>query len=432
MNEVVSLCKRRGIIFQSSELYGGIGSIWDYGPIGVELKRNVRNLWWQYMVKEREDVFGVDTAIIMHPNVWKASGHLQNFNDLLAECSNCHRRTRVESKEQNSCHNCGSELGLPKKFNLMFETNIGPTQDSASKVYLRPETAQGIFVNFENVRAAVRKPLPFGIAQIGKSFRNEITPGNFTFRMREFEQMEMEFFCKESEDNYWYNYWIDFSKQWFCKLGINPDNLRLRHHDVNELPHYAKSSADLEYRFPWGWGEIETIANRTNYDLESHTKHSDKDMSYYDDTTKERFFPFVIEPAMGLDRAILAFIIDAYDQDMPMNEKRLVLRFHPDVAPIQLTVLPLSRNEELRPYAKMVYNKLKPIFNCQYDDTQSIGRRYRRQDEIGTPLCVTIDFKTVQEDDAVTIRNRDTMKQIRVPTEHLVASVAQELQNMRE
>ena len=431
MGELISLCKRRGFVFQSSEIYGGVGSVWDYGPVGVEMKRNVKDAWWRAVVREREDVVGLDSAILMHPEVWEASGHLQNFTDPLAECSDCRQRFRSNQLDERVCPNCGGRLGEPKAFNLMFKTHMGPVTSSASEIYLRPETAQGIFVNFDNVRTTTRKQLPFGIAQLGKSFRNEITPGNFTFRTREFEQMEMEFFCSEGEDGEWYEYWIDFSLNWFRGLGIRDENLRLRRHEKDELPHYAKSSADLEYCFPWGWGELETIANRTDYDLRAHSKRTGRDLSYFDEVSKKRFLPFVIEPAMGADRSMLAFLADAYDEDAPGGEKRAVLRLHPDIAPFQVAVLPLSRNERLSPHVKRVHDMVRVAFACQYDDSQSIGRRYRRQDEIGTVLCVTVDFDTI-EDNAVTIRDRDTMKQVRVPIENLLSAIGSELDRMRK
>ena len=431
MDILVSLCKRRGFVFQGSEIYGGIASVWDYGPAGAEIKRNVKDVWWSAMVKERDEIVGIDSAILMHPDVWAASGHLDNFTDPLSECAECHRRFKADDTPEGICAHCGGRLGEPRSFNLMFKTHIGPLEGSGNEIYLRPETAQGIFVNFDNIRTVTRRRIPFGIAQIGKSFRNEITPGNFTFRTREFEQMEMEFFCEPGTDDEWYRYWVDFSLDWFKRFGIRGENLRVRKHSQEELPHYSKASADIEYRFPWGWGEIETISSRTDYDLKAHMEHSRKDLSYYDDTAKRRFVPFVVEPAMGADRSILAFMTDAYDEDEAEGKTRVVLRFHPDIAPSQIAVLPLSRNDQLTDKARSIYDFLRPLFNCQYDDAQSIGRRYRRQDEIGTPLCITVDFATVEEDDAVTIRDRDTMKQVRTSISNLIQTINDELNRMR-
>ncbi|MXX94056.1 MAG: glycine--tRNA ligase [Chloroflexi bacterium] len=427
MDTVVSLCKRRGFIFQSSEIYGGIGSLYDYGPVGVELKRNVKDQWWKSMVRDREDVVGIDASILMHPNVWVASGHVDSFTDPLAECHECHRRHRSDLLETDECPDCGGELSDPRHFNLMFRTHIGPVEGDENIVYLRPETAQAMFVDFDNVVNSSRVRIPFGIAQQGKSFRNEITPGNFTFRTREFEQMEMEYFCEPGTDEEWHRYWIDFSMDWFSDLGIRRSKLRVREHEADELPHYSKGSADVEFLFPWGWGELETISNRTDYDLKAHIEKSGKDLSYYDQPNNKRYVPFVVEPAMGADRSALAFLIDAYDEEEVNNDKRVVLRFHPAIAPYQIAILPLSRNAKLTPKAREVYDLVRSRFSTQYDETQSIGRRYRRQDEIGTPLCVTVDFETVESDDAVTIRHRDTMEQVRVPIESLVNALQDQL-----
>ncbi|MYF78431.1 MAG: glycine--tRNA ligase [Chloroflexi bacterium] len=427
MDTVVSLCKRRGFIFQSSEIYGGIGSLYDYGPVGVELKRNVKDQWWKSMVRDREDVVGIDASILMHPNVWVASGHVDSFTDPLAECHECHRRHRSDLLETDECPDCGGELSDPRHFNLMFRTHIGPVEGDENIVYLRPETAQAMFVDFDNVVNSSRVRIPFGIAQQGKSFRNEITPGNFTFRTREFEQMEMEYFCEPGTDEEWHRYWIDFSMDWFSDLGIRRSKLRVREHEADELPHYSKGSADVEFLFPWGWGELETISNRTDYDLKAHIEKSGKDLSYYDQPNNKRYVPFVVEPAMGADRSALAFLIDAYDEEEVNNDKRVVLRFHPAIAPYQIAILPLSRNAKLTPKAREVYDLVRSRFSTQYDETQSIGRRYRRQDEIGTPLCVTVDFETVESDDAVTIRHRDTMEQVRVPIESLVNALQDKL-----
>ena len=382
------------------------------------------------MVRERDDVVGIEASILMHPDVWVASGHLDNFTDPLVECKDCNKRFRQDQLEDEVCPNCGGAFGEPRQFNLMFKTFMGPVEDDAATVYLRPETAQAMFVNFENVQTTSRKKIPFGIAQIGKSFRNEITPGNFTFRTREFEQMEMEFFCEPGTDDKWHEYWMNFSMEWFKKYGIRGDKLLLRVHEADELPHYSKASADIEYKFPWGWGELETISNRTDFDLKAHSAKSGKDLSYFDDQKKERYVPFVVEPAMGADRSALAFLLDAYDEEGEGKEMRVVLRFHPDIAPFQVAVLPLSKKDTLNSTAQRVHDLLRPHFNTQYDDTQSIGRRYRRQDEIGTPLCVTVDFDTL-DDDAVTIRNRDTMEQVRVPIENLEAAIRDQLNEMR-
>ena len=438
MEKIVSLCKRRGFTFASSEIYGGLSSCWDYGPIGVELKRNVRNAWWKAIVQERDDVVGIDSSIMMHPQVWKASGHVGSFADPLVECKSCHLRWRAEEIDsqamkqsqrgeahpatatiwQGTCPKCGGELTEPRMFNLMFKTFIGPVEEEASTIYLRPETAQGMFVNFENVVTTSRKKLPLGIAQIGKSFRNEITPGNFIFRTREFEHMELEYFVKPGTDEHWLDYWVKERLDWYVKLGIRKENLRLRQHSKEELAHYAKDCYDIEYLFPMGWSELEGIANRSDYDLTQHAKQSGKDLSYYDSQTGERYIPYVIEPSAGVDRSVLAVLIDAYREEIVAGEKRTVLQFHPSLAPMKVAVLPLSRNEKLTPLAKEVYRQLCPSFMTDYDDSQSIGRRYRRQDEIGTPFCVTVDFQSL-EDHQVTIRERDSLAQIRVAVEGL-------------
>ena len=418
MDKIVSLCKRRGLIFPSSEIYGGLASCWDYGPMGVELKRNVRDAWWKSIVHERDDVVGLDTSIMMHPGVWAASGHIDSFTDPLVECKSCHLRWRADAIEGKSCLKCGGELTEPRMFNLMFKTSMGPVEEEASTIYLRPETAQGIFVNFENVITTSRKKLPLGIAQIGKSFRNEITPGNFIFRTREFEHMELEYFVKPGTDEEWLDYWVKERFDWYVKLGIRKENLRLRQHGKDELAHYARDCYDIEYLFPMGWSELEGIANRGDFDLIQHAKHSGRELSYYDAEAGEKYVPYVIEPSAGVDRSVLAFLIDAYDEEEVEGEKRTVLHLHRSLAPIKVAVLPLSRNEKLTPLAKEVFNKLCPNFVTDYDDSQSIGRRYRRQDEIGTPFCVTIDFESL-EDKQVTIRERDSLAQIRVPVEEL-------------
>ena len=419
MDKMLSLSKRRGFMFQSSEIYGGLGSTYDYGPLGVELKRNVKEAWWTSVVTERDDVVGLDSAILMHPKIWEASGHVENFSDPLVECKSCNRRYREDQLESTKCPECNGEFGDPRRFNLMFRTFMGPVEDTSHELFLRPETAQGIFVNFSNVLNASRKKLPFGIAQTGKAFRNEITPGNFTFRTREFEQMEVEFFVKPGDDEEWLNDWVTTRFQWYVKYGIREENLRLRRHDGDELAHYAKDTYDIEYRFPWGWGELEGIADRTDFDLGRHSSASGTDLTYFDEESKERYIPYVIEPSGGVDRATLAFWLDAYDEEPDGDGSRTVLHFHRHLAPISIAVLPLSRNERLTPTARHVYDTIRRAFSTQYDDAQSIGRRYRRQDEIGTPYCITVDFDSL-DDHSVTIRERDSMHQDRVEIANLV------------
>jgi glycyl-tRNA synthetase len=444
MEAITSLAKRRGIVFQSSEIYGGLRSFWDYGPLGVELKRNVKNAWWRRMVQLRDDVVGLESSIIMSPRVWEASGHIASFTDPLVECLNCHQRFRADhlpgfhapqsGHEEDEttvtagakCPNCGhDEWTEPRNFNLMFKTFMGPVEEDAAAVYLRPETAQGMFVDFMTVQQSTRKKLPFGIAQIGKSFRNEITPGNFIYRTREFEQMEMEFFVVPGTDEEWHDYWINERLQWYVDLGIRKENLRLREHDQDELSHYSKRTVDVEYAFPFtDWGELEGIANRTDFDLKAHASKSGQDLSYFDQEKEERFVPYVIEPAAGVDRATLAFILDAYTvEEAPTakgdKEKRTLLKLHKDLAPMKIAVLPLSRNERLVPEAKRVFDLVKTEWMTDYDDAGSIGRRYRRQDEVGTPFCVTVDFDSL-EDRAVTVRDRDSMQQDRIPIDGLV------------
>ena len=419
MDKMLSLSKRRGFMFQSSEIYGGLGSTYDYGPLGVELKRNVKEAWWTSVVTERDDVVGLDSAILMHPKIWEASGHVENFSDPLVECKSCNRRYREDQLESTKCPECNGEFGDPRRFNLMFRTFMGPVEDTSHELFLRPETAQGIFVNFSNVLNSSRKKLPFGIAQIGKAFRNEITPGNFTFRTREFEQMEVEFFVKPGDDEEWLNDWVTTRFQWYVKYGIREENLRLRRHDGDELAHYAKDTYDIEYRFPWGWGELEGIADRTDFDLGRHSSASGTDLTYFDEESKERYIPYVIEPSGGVDRATLAFWLDAYDEEPDGDGSRTVLHFHRHLAPISIAVLPLSRNERLTPTARHVYDTIRRTFSTQYDDAQSIGRRYRRQDEIGTPYCITVDFDSL-DDHSVTIRERDSMHQDRVEIANLV------------
>ena len=424
MDTIVSLAKRRGFVFPSSEIYGGFGSTWDYGPLGVELKRNIKNLWWRDMVQERDDMVGLDSSILMSPLVWQASGHLTEFSDPMVDCKVCKHRFRADHIEGDKCPDCGGELTEVRRFNLMFKTFVGPVEDGASVAYLRPETAQGIFVNFFNVQQSMRRKLPFGIAQQGKAFRNEITPGNFIFRTREFEQMEMEFFVKPGTDEEWHKTWIQTRWDWYIKYGVSPDRMRLRVHEQAELAHYAKATSDIEYQFPWGWGELEGIANRGDYDLRKHTEASNKDLTYFVEETSEHIFPYVIEPAVGPDRIALVMLLNAYHEEPDKDETRVVLRFHPAIAPIKVAVLPLSK--KLGEEARKVHSLVRPHFMSQYDDTGSIGKRYRRQDEIGTPLCVTVDFDTL-EDRAVTIRDRDSMDQVRVPVEELVDRVREML-----
>ena len=422
MDKILSLSKRRGFVFQSSEVYGGLGSTWDYGPLGVELKRNVKEAWWRAVVAERDDVVGLDAAILMHPRVWEASGHVENFSDPLVECRSCHRRFRPDQLDGDECPECGGALTEPRRFNLMFRTFMGPVEDSSAEIFLRPETAQGIFVNFQNVQTATRKKLPFGIGQIGKAFRNEITPGNFTFRTREFEQMEVEFFVKPGTDDAWLQRWVQDRFDWYVSYGIRPDNLRLRQHAGDELAHYAKATYDIEYRFPWGWGELEGIANRADFDLRRHTEYSGESLTYFDDEAHERYTPYVIEPSGGVDRATLAFWLDSYDEEPDGKDIRTVLHLHRALAPVTVAILPLSRNARLTPTARSVYDLVRRRFKCQFDDAQSIGRRYRRQDEIGTPYCVTVDFDTL-DDQAVTVRDRDMMTQERIPVSRLLETL---------
>ncbi|MFC5925748.1 glycine--tRNA ligase [Micromonospora vulcania] len=438
IDAVVSLAKRRGFVFPSSEIYGGTRSAWDYGPLGVELKENVRRQWWKTMVQQRDDVVGLDSAVILSRKVWEASGHISEFVDPLTECQFCHKRFRADHLEEAyeakhgkppvslaelNCPNCGNKgtFTEPKMFNGLMKTFLGPVESDEGLHYLRPETAQGIFVNYKNVETVARKKPPFGIAQTGKSFRNEITPGNFIFRTREFEQMEMEFFVEPGSDEQWHEYWLQERWNWYIDLGLSADNLRLFEHPAEKLSHYSKRTVDIEYRFQFGgteFAELEGVANRTDFDLSTHSKHSGVDLSYFDQTKSERWMPYVIEPAAGLTRAVLAFLLEAYDEDEAPNtkggvDKRTVMRFDPRLAPVKVAVLPLSRNEALSPKAKDLATLLRKRWVVEFDDSQAIGRRYRRQDEIGTPFCVTVDFDTL-DDNAVTVRNRDTMVQERV------------------
>lgn len=446
MDKLVSLCKGRGFIFAGSEIYGGLANTWDYGPLGVELKNNVKRAWWKKFVQENPYNIGVDCAILMNPEVWKASGHLGGFSDPLMDCKNCKARHRADNliedymkkkgideniagwtnEEMENyiaekgivCPVCGKSDFTPiRKFNLMFKTFQGVTEDSANTIYLRPETAQGIFVNFKNVQRTTRRKIPFGIGQIGKSFRNEITPGNFIFRVREFEQMELEFFCAPGTDLDWFAYWKDFCHKWLLGLGVKDENLKLRDHDKEELAFYSKATTDFEFKFPFGWGELWGIADRTDYDLTQHANASGKDMTYIDPVSNERYVPYVIEPSLGVDRVLLAFLCNAYhEEEVGEGDTRVVMKLHPFLAPYKVAVLPLQK--KLSDRASEIYNSLAKKFSVDYDETGSIGKRYRRQDEIGTPMCVTVDFDTL-EDNTVTVRDRDTMEQIRISVDKL-------------
>jgi glycyl-tRNA synthetase len=424
---LVSLSKRRGFVFQSSEIYGGLGSCWDYGPLGSLMKLNVKKAWWTTMTR-RKEICGIDASILMHPTVWKASGHVDGFSDPLVDCKDCKTRFRSDNTESylkdKKCPNCGSKnLSEPRQFNLMFKTHMGPVEDTGSVVYLRPETAQGHFVNFLNCQTTTRYKIPFGIAAIGKSFRNEITPGNFIFRTREFEQMEMQYFVKPGTDETYFNQWKDARQAFYVKYGFNTENLRMEPHGPTELAHYAKAAVDVQYKFPMGWSELEGIHNRSDFDLTQHTKFSGKSLEYFDEANKEKFVPYVIETAVGCDRLFLAFLCDAYREEVTKDDKgaedvRVVLGLHPAIAPIKAAILPLSKKEELTSVADKIFADLSQEWDVQYDEAGSIGKRYRRQDEIGTPYCITVDFET-QNDKAVTVRHRDSMKQDRVPMDQL-------------
>ena len=439
LEKLVSLGKQRGFFFGSSEIYGGINALYDYGPLGTRMRRNVRNLWWRAMVELRDDIEPIETSIIMNPQVWVASGHVATFTDPLVDCTGrCRKRWRADhlpdlrrergrDPDAEGCPECGGPLTEARQFNLMFRTHLGPVADDAAQVYLRPETAQGMFVDFVTVTQAMRRRLPFGIAQQGKSFRNEISPSNSIFRTREFEQMEMEFFCKPGTDLEWHTYWCEERMRWWTgDCGVRASRLRLRAHETDELSHYSTATSDIEYLFPWGWGELEGVADRTDYDLRRHSEASGRDLSYFDTETNERYVPYVIEPAAGLDRACLTMLIDGWDEEEVRGETRTVLRLHPDVAPWQVAVLPLSKKPQLTAVARELAHTLRARFRTEYDETQSIGRRYRRQDEIGTPLAVTVDFDSL-EDRAVTIRERDGMTQVRVPIESLAQACEDQL-----
>jgi glycyl-tRNA synthetase len=428
-DKIVNLCKRRSFVFPSAEIYGGFRSTYDYGPLGVLMLRNVKDAWWRSMVQLRSDVVGLDAAILSPPQVWEASGHLENFSDPLVDCTECKTRHREDQLEDpNICPSCGKSgtFTEARAFNLMFKTQAGPVEGAGADVYLRPETAQGMFINFKNILETSRKKPPFGIAQVGKSFRNEITPGNFVFRTREFEQMELEFFVPPDEAHEWYEYWMKERFQWYLDLGIPEEQLRMRAHDDDELSHYSSGTSDVEFLFPWGWGELEGVANRGDYDLLQHAEHSGQKLEYFDQGTGERYVPHCIEPAAGATRSMMAFLMAAYDEEQVNDETRTVLRLHPRLAPYKVAVLPLSKKDTLLPKAEEVLARLQPHFMCDYDITQAIGKRYRRQDEIGTPYCVTIDFDSL-EDDAVTVRERDSMEQERVATDELVPYLTQQL-----
>jgi len=429
VEQVVNLCKRRGFVFPSAEIYGGFRSTYDYGPLGVLTLRNVREAWWRSMVQGRDDIVGLEASILTPSRIWEASGHLgAGFADLMVDCRSCQQRWRADHLESPKCPNCGSaDLTEPRPFNLMFKTHVGPLEDEGSVAYLRPETAQGMFLNFLNVLQTSRKKPPFGIAQIGKSFRNEITPGNFVFRTREFEQMEMEYFVPPADSGKWFEYWCDERMQWYVRHGIPAEMLRLRQHEPDELSHYSIGTADIEFLYPWGWGELEGIAQRTDFDLKNHTEHSGEKLEYFDQATGERYMPYVVEPAAGATRTMMAFLLAAYEEDEVGGEARTVLRLHHRIAPYQVAVLPLSKKDTLTPTAREVLGLLQPHWMCDYDETQSIGRRYRRQDEIGTPLCITVDFESI-EDRAVTVRDRDTTEQARIPIDKLVEELRGRLQ----
>ncbi len=428
LEQIVNLCKRRGFVYPSAEIYGGFRSSYDYGPLGSLMLRNVKDAWVRSMVQQRDDVVLIDAAILGPPQVFEASGHLANFSDPLVDCTVCKKRFREDQLDARDCPQKmkGCNFTEARAFNLMFQTHAGPVEGEGATVYMRPETAQGMFVNFANVLQTSRKKPPFGIAQVGKSFRNEITPGNFIFRTREFEQMEMEFFVPPAESAKWYEYWCENRMQWYIDLGIPADMLRLRAHDADELSHYSSGTSDIEFKFPWGWGELEGIAQRTNFDLNRHAEFSKQKLDYFDQATNERYVPYVVEPAAGANRTMAAFLLAAYDEDVVNDEPRTVLRLHPRLAPYQIAILPLSKKDSLTPLADSIFSRLSKRYYCDYDETQAIGRRYRRQDEIGTPYCITVDFDSL-EDGQVTIRERDTTQQERVSIAQLEVILEQKL-----
>ncbi|HET6618049.1 MAG TPA: glycine--tRNA ligase [Gemmatimonadota bacterium] len=430
MDRLVSLCKRRGFVFQSSEIYGGVGSTWDYGPLGVEMKRAIRDFWWESMVR-RDDIEGLDAAILMHPRVWEASGHVAGFTDPLIDCRNCKHRFRADTLQEMKephCPRCGSrDLSDARQFNLMFKTFMGPVEEDAAVVYLRPETAQGIYVNFQNVLGSSRQKIPFGIAQIGKAFRNEITPGNFIFRTREFEQMEMQYFVKPGEDREWLARWLDNRRVWYAELGIREEKMRIHEHGPDELAHYAAAAFDIQYEFPFGWQELEGIHDRTDFDLSRHEEHSGKKLSYFDEESKERYIPYVVETSAGVDRTMLMCLVDGFREEGEGKDARTVLRLSPRIAPIKLAVFPLVRRDGMPELASEIYRGLQRRWSAFYDDGGSIGRRYRRQDEAGTPFCVTVDGESVA-DRTVTVRDRDSMEQARVPVDGLEEWLAERIE----
>ena len=429
IENIVSLCKRRGFIFQSSEIYGGLGSTWDYGSYGVEMKQKIKNFWWHDVVTSRENVVGMDAAILMHPKTWEASGHVSNFHDPLVDCKNCKARYRADHVDSTKpCERCGKkDWTEPRQFNLMFKTAIGPIEDSGEVTYLRPETAQGIFVNFMNVQGTSRQKLPFGIAQLGKAFRNEITTGNFLFRTREFEQMELEFFIHPGENEKWLDYWCEERLNWFKKLGINPEKLRLRPHDKDELAHYSTACFDVEYEFPFGWSELEGIADRGTFDLDQHNEYSGKKQQYFDPQTNERIIPAVVESSAGVDRTFLTCLVDAYCEEKVRDKKRIVLKLDPKIAPITCAVLPLVKKDGLPEIAQKIVEDIRTKYSAFFDQGGSIGRRYRRQDEAGTPYGVTVDHQTT-EDGTVTLRDRDTMDQVRISTDNILSELQSRIQ----
>ena len=434
MDKIVSLCKRRGFVYPSSEIYGGLNSCWDYGPLGAELKRNLKNFWWDSMTNRRDDIEGLDAAILMHPDVWHTSGHVSEFNDPMVDCKKCKARFRADKLEEARCPlkpskspiECDGELTEVRQFNLMFKTFMGPVEDAASTIFLRPETAQGIYVNFLNVKNSSRQKIPFGIAQIGKAFRNEITPGNFIFRTREFEQMEMQFFVHPTEDEKWFEYWREQRWEFYRELGINMEKMRWHEHGPDELAHYAKAAFDVEYEYPFGWQELEGVHNRTDFDLSRHMEATKKDLRYFDERFPEKFIPYIIETSAGCDRTLLTLLVDGYDEIEIKGEKRVFMRLSPRISPIKAAVFPLVKKDGMPEYAKKVYQELKKKFKVFYDEGGAVGRRYARMDEAGCPFCVTIDGQTL-EDDTMTVRDRDTMEQVRMKTPGLIAFLHEQI-----